>query len=251
MLQQQTLNNLDTLHLTGMATALRQQYEHPDALQRSFDERLAQLVEVEMLQREQAKLLRMHQQARLKHPSACVENIDFKASRGLDRSYVKSLAGSDWLRRSQFMIITGPTGVGKTWLGCAFGCQAVRAGFSVLYKRFPLLMDELDIARRDGSLPKLRNQLRKVKLLILDDWAMAPLTESGRHELFELIEDRYGLGSLLITSQLPVSKWHEYIGEATIADAIMDRIIHRSHKLELHGESMRKHANKMPEATHE
>jgi DNA replication protein DnaC len=240
MLQQQTLESLDSLHLAGMSQALRFQYEQPDAQQRSFDERLAQLLEAELHQREQAKLTRMHKQAKLKHASACLEDIDFSAKRGLDRNYVSTLASSDWLRRAQFMVVCGPTGVGKTWLACAFGCQAVRCGFPVLYKRFPLLMDELDIARRDGSLPKLRSQLSKVKLLILDDWAMSPLTATGRHELLELVEDRCGQGSLLITSQLPITEWHDYIGEPTIADALLDRIVHRSHKLELQGESLRK-----------
>lgn len=251
MLQQQTLESLDNLRLVGMAQALRLQYGQPDAIQRSFDERLAQLLDAELNQREQARLLRMHKQAKLKHAAACLEDIDFTAKRGLDRSYVATLASSDWLRRSQFMIICGPTGVGKTWLACAFGCQAVRSGFPVLYKRFPLLMDELDIARRDGSLPKLRNQLSKAKLLIMDDWAMAPLTVTSRHELLELIEDRCGQGSLLLTSQLPLSQWHDYIGEPTIADAIMDRLIHRAHKLELHGESLRKKANKVQEVRDE
>ncbi|QSX37104.1 IS21-like element helper ATPase IstB [Shewanella sedimentimangrovi] len=240
MLQQQTLAGLSELKLPGMAKAFQQQLDNPDATSLSFEVRLAQLIEAEQQERTQRKQDRMMRDARLKHGSACMEDIDYKANRGLDRSYLSTLANCEWIERHQFMLISGPTGVGKTWLACAFACQAVRKGYSVLYKRFSQLVEELDIARRDGSLPKLRSQLAKAKLLVLDDWAMVPLTTGSLYELLELIDDRCGISSLLVTSQLPVSQWHEYIGEPTLADAIMDRIIHRAHRLELHGESMRK-----------
>ncbi|MBO9497283.1 ATP-binding protein, partial [Thalassotalea sp. G20_0] len=138
------------------------------------------------------------------------------------------------------LLMTGPTGTGKSWLACALGNEAIRLGHSVLYKRFGLMMEELDIARKDGSLPKLRNLLTRTRLLILDDWAMSPLSDMGRQDLLDIIEERTGEGAMVITSQLPVTQWHVYIDEPTTADAIMDRLIHRSHRLELSGESMRK-----------
>jgi DNA replication protein DnaC len=197
------------------------------------------LVDAEVQDRENRRLTRLLRAAKLK-VNACPEDIDYAAHRGLDREVINNLLTCDWIEKSLNTIITGPTGVGKTWLACALGQQAARKGHSVLYKRLSRLLEELDIAYGDGTLVKLRAKLAKVQLLILDDWALATLTARGRHELLELIDDRIRTGSILITSQLPIEKWHEYIGEPTVADAILDRVVHRSHRIELRGESLRK-----------
>lgn len=240
MALQHIMDNLAELKLTGMRQALSQQQSQAAFSGMAFEERFGMLLNAELHYRAQKRQERLLRAARLKHSTACVEDIDYQAHRGLERGYLAGLMQCDWIQRHQNLVITGPTGVGKTWLGCALAQQAVRLGFSVLYKRFPLLCEEFETARRDGSFPRLRNQLTKVRLLVLDDWAIMPITPVGRQELLELIEARVSHGSLLITSQLPVDQWHQYIGELTLADAIMDRLIHRSHRLELKGESMRK-----------
>lgn len=232
--------NLQQLRLTGMSEALKKVLVTPDMAALPIIDILAFLTCEEIQYKSQKKRERLFKAARLKQGQACVENIDYLAKRGIDKGYLTSLISCEWVSRNQFLLITGPTGAGKSWIACALANQAIKLNFSVLYKRFNLLMEELDIAHRDGSLPKLRSGLAKYKLLVLDDWAMAPLNDLNRQDLLELIEERVESGALIITAQLPVSKWHEYIGEPTLADAIMDRIIHRAHRLELHGESMRK-----------
>ncbi len=238
--EQSVFENLQALRLVGMSSALQKVLVTPNMTAMSIVDILAFLTCEELQYKSQRKRDQLFKAAKLKQGQACVENIDHLAKRGIDKSYLISLIDCEWITRNQFLIITGPTGVGKSWIACALANKAIKLNLSVLYKRFGLLMEELDIAHRDGSLPRLRNQLSKFKLLILDDWAMAPLSDRNRQDLLELIEERVESGSLIITTQLPVSKWHEYIGEPTIADAIMDRIIHRAHRLELHGESMRK-----------
>ncbi|GAB3036687.1 IS21-like element helper ATPase IstB [Bowmanella dokdonensis] len=238
--EKSVFENLQTLRLMGMCDALQKVLVTPDMAAMPILDVLAFLTCEEIQHKSQKKRERLFKAAKLKQGQACVENIDHLAKRGIDKGYLASLVNCEWVIRNQFLIITGPTGVGKSWIACALANQAIKLNLPVLYKRYGLLMEELDIARKDGSLPKLRSQLSKFKLLILDDWAMAPLSERNRQDLLELIEDRTESGSLIITTQLPISKWHEYIGEPTLADAIMDRIIHRSHRLELHGESMRK-----------
>src|SRR5690606_2086545 len=179
-------------------------------------------------------------EAKLKYPSAYPEDIDYVANRGLDRQMVASLLNCDWIDRFQHVVITGPTGVGKTHLGCTFAHQAARRGNRVLYCRQSRYLEEIEIARADGTLPKLRARVGRMKLLIIDDWGIAPLTPRARQDLLEVVEDRTSVGSLLITSQLPVEQWHDWIGEPTLADAILDRIVHRAHRITLRGDSLRK-----------
>jgi len=239
MLNQQTVEQLRTLKLTGMLDALDQQQAQPATHDLSFDERLALLVEREVLHRENRRLARLLKAARLRVP-ACVEDIDYRHPRGLEKSRMAALAGGDWIRRSLNLCITGPTGCGKTWLACALGNQACRQGLAVRYLRLPTLFEQLRIAHGDGSYPRLMNQLLKVDLLILDDWGIQKLTAAQRQDLMEIIEDRHGRGATLIASQLPIDRWHDHIGEATLADAILDRLLHSAHRLDLRGDSMRK-----------
>ncbi|MDX3775547.1 IS21-like element helper ATPase IstB [Chromatiaceae bacterium AAb-1] len=240
MSEQQVFENFQLLRLPGMSTALQRVLDTPDMAAMPVIDILAFLTCEEIQYKAQKKRERLFKAAKLKQAQACVENIDHLAKRGIDKGYLATLINCEWITRNQFLIITGPTGVGKSWIACALANQAIKLNLPVLYKRFGLLMEELDIARKDGSLPRLRSYLSKFKLLVLDDWAITPLLERNRQDLLELMEERTESGSLIITTQLPVSKWHEYIGEPTIADAIMDRIVHRAHRLELHGESMRK-----------
>jgi len=239
MLLNQTTEHLSKMRLHGMVKALDDQRCNAALQDLTFDERFGLCVEAEVHDREDRRLKRLLKAAKLK-VSACVEDVNFSARRGLDRKVFSTLATCDWIEKSLNTIITGPTGVGKTWIACALGHQAARKGYSVIYKRLSRLLEELEIANGDGSLPKLRAKLARVDLIILDDWALAPITSRGRHDLLELVDDHIGTGSILITSQLPVEQWHDYLGEPTVADAILDRLVHRSHRIELRGESMRK-----------
>lgn len=239
MLNQQTREQLRALKLTGMLDALEQQLTQPQTHDLSFDERLALLVEQEVLHRENRRLTRLLKAAKLRVP-ACIEDIDYRHPRGLEKSRMAALAGLDWIRHSLNLCLTGPTGCGKTWLACALGNQACRRGLSVRYLRLPNLFEQLRIAHGDGSYVRLMGQLLKTDLLILDDWGIQKLTTAQRNDLMEVIEDRHGRRATLIASQLPVEHWHEYLGEATLADAILDRLLHGSHRLNLTGESMRK-----------
>jgi DNA replication protein DnaC len=239
MLIQQTREHLHTLRLTGMLQALEEQLAQPAMAELSFEERLGILVDRETLYRENRRLGRLLRAAKLR-VGACVEDIDYRHARGLERSRMASLIALDWVRQSLNLCLTGPTGCGKTWLACALGNEACRRGFSVRYLRLPRLFDMLRIAHGDGSYPKLMNQLLKTDLLILDDWGIQKVSAAQRNDLMEVIEDRHGRRSTLITSQLPVEHWHEYIGEATIADAVLDRLLHGAHRLNLTGDSMRK-----------
>ncbi len=239
MLIEQTLDGLRKLKLNGMAQALEHQSINTSIHSLSFEDRIAMMVDAERLSRDNRRLQRFTKNARMK-VGASVEDIDYKSSRGLDKRQVASLANCNWIDHGQHLILTGPTGVGKTWLACAFGHQAIRRGLPVIYYRCTRLLEEFEIARGDGSLPKLRTQLSKAKLLILDDWGLSTLSNRNRQDLMEIVDDRTGGGSLAITSQLPVPQWHEYIGDPTLADAILDRMVHSAHRIELKGESMRK-----------
>lgn len=239
MSQSHTLTALRDLKLQGMANALERQLENPQLQAIGFDERLAMLVDAERSARDNRRLGRLLKQAQLKvHASA--EDIDYRASRGIDRAQITSLLGCDWITKHQNLIVTGPTGAGKTWLTCALAQQAARRGWSVLYRRLPRLLEQLEVARETGSLHTLRTQLARAKLLVLDDWGVAPMSQRGRQDLLEVIDDRVNAGSVAITAQLPIDAWHAYLGEPTVADAILDRIVHSAHRIELQGESMRK-----------
>lgn len=246
MLIQQTRAHLHTLRLTGMLQALDEQQARPGTAELGFEERLALLVDREVLYRENRRLERLLKAARLRI-HACAEDIDYRHPRGLEKSRMASLLTLDWIRQSLNLCLTGPTGCGKTWLACAFGNEACRRGFSVRYLRLPRLFDMLRVAHGDGSYSRLMNQLLKTELLILDDWGIQKVSAAQRSDLMEVIEDRHGRRSTLIASQLPTEYWHEYIGEATVADAILDRLLHGSHRLNLTGESMRKMESKLTE----
>jgi DNA replication protein DnaC len=240
LLNEHTVSQLRALRLDGMVHALHDQASGTAAAGLGFEERLAMLVQREIDWRDGKRLARLLKAARLKVSSACIEDIDWRTSRGLDRALIAALAGGDWLRHGHNVLITGATGVGKTWLACALAQQAARSGFSVLYMRAPRLLEELRVAHGDGSFSRRLAQLARIDLLALDDFAIAPILAAERNDLLELLDDRVGTRSTLITSQLPVTAWHEWLNDPTIADAILDRIVHASHRIALKGESMRK-----------
>jgi len=239
MLIQPTLDTLRVMKLHAMADALEQQMLNASLQSLSYEERIAMLVDAERHARENRRLNRLLKGAHFKE-AATPEDVDYRASRGLDRSQFQSLLNCDWIERRQNLIVSGPTGVGKTWLSCALGQQATRRGYPVLYRRFSRLLEEVEISRADGSLPKLRLMMTKLRLLILDDWGIGELTARNRQDLLEIIDDCSGACSVAIAAQLPVSAWHDYLAEPTVADAILDRLVHSAHRLELCGDSMRK-----------
>jgi DNA replication protein DnaC len=239
MLTHPTLEKLQTLKFTGMAAALTEQMQMPDIEEMAFEERLGLLVDREATERENRRLTSRLRRARLKH-NAALEDIDYRHPRGLDKSLIQSLAACRWVTEHLNILITGPTGVGKTWLACALAQKACREGHSALYLRLPRLLQDMAIAKGDGRYPKLLNTLAKTEVLILDDWGLAKLTAEHRRDLLEILEDRHGVRSTLATSQLPIEKWHDSIGDPTLADAILDRLVHNAYKINLKGGSMRK-----------
>ena len=244
MLLNPTLEKLQALKLTGMARALNDQLSSPDIAELTFEERLGLLIDREATERDNRRLKTRLKKARLRQ-NACMEDIDFRHPRGLNREQVQQLLNSRWLSEHQNIIITGPTGVGKTWLACALAQKACRDGYSVQYLRLPRLLQDLGLARADGRYMKLMTGLAKTDLLVLDDWGLSPLSEGQRRDLLEILEDRHNLKSTLVTSQMPVEHWHELIGDPTLADAILDRLVHNAHRLLLKGESLRKKQAKM------
>ena len=240
MLNEHTLEQLRTLRLDGMVHALQDPPSASAATSLPFEQRLALLVQREVDWRDAKRLTRLLKLARLKVSGACIEDVDWRASRGLDRALITMLAGGDWLRHGRNVLITGATGVGKTWLACALAQQAARLGFTVLYARAPRLLEELRVAHGDGSFGRRLAQLARIDLLALDDFAIAPITSGERNDLLELLDDRVGSRSTLITSQLPVNAWHAWLDDPTLADAILDRIVHAAHRIALKGnKSMR------------
>ena len=244
MLPHPTLDKLQTLRLHGMLKALNEQLKTPDIDSLSFEERLGLLVDRELTERDDKRLSSRLRQARLRH-NACLEDIDYRSPRGLDKSLILQLGSGQWLRDGLNLIIGGPTGVGKTWLACALAHKACRDGYSVRYLRLPRLMEELGLAHGDGRFAKLMAGYAKTDLLILDDWGLAPFTAAQRRDMLELLDDRYGNRSTLVTSQMPVDKWHALIGDPTLGDAILDRLVHNAYRIELKGESMRRRATKL------
>jgi DNA replication protein DnaC len=240
-----TIDQLHQLGLNGMARAFVTLAGNPESAELSHAEWLGLLLDHESTDRQDRRLRARLRYARLRH-QASVEDVDYRAPRGLDRALFQTLAAGRWIDEAQNVIVEGPTGVGKSWLACALGHKACRDNRSVLYQRIPRLFADLALARGDGRYARLMRALGGVKLLILDDWGLEPLGPEQRHDLLEIAEDRYGRGATLITSQVPVDRWHDVIGDPTLADAILDRLVHNAHRLQLRGDSLRK--KKAPEA---
>jgi len=248
MLHHPTLEKLQTLRLSGMYKALTEQINMPESETLSFEERLGLLADRELTERQDRRLKTRLREARLKH-NACLEDLDYRAPRGLDRALLVQLASCRWIHDGLNLIINGPTGVGKTWIACALAQKACREGYSALYRRLPRLFEELGLAHGDGRFTKLMAGFAKTDLIILDDWGLAKLTAEQRRDLLELLDDRHANRSTIVTSQVPVEHWHEVIGDPTLGDAILDRLVHNAYRINLKGESMRKrHAQLTPTA---
>ena len=239
MLKHPTLDKLQALKFTGMAAALADQMAMPDIDALGFEERLGLLVDREITERENRRLTSRLRRARLRH-TALLEDIDYQTPRGLDKGLIQSLAACQWVKEHLNVMITGPTGAGKTWLACALAHKACREGYTAQYIRLTRLLRELMVAKGDGRYPKLLANLAKVDVLILDDWGLMKLNAENRRDLLEVLEDRHGNRSTVATSQLPIEEWHGVIGDATLADAILDRLVHNAYKVNMKGESMRK-----------
>jgi DNA replication protein DnaC len=239
MLTHPTLDKLQHLKFTGMAAALAEQMQMPDIEELAFEERLGLLVDRELTERENRRLSSRLRRARLKH-NAALEDIDYRHPRGLDKSLIQFLATCQWVKEHLNILITGPTGVGKTWIACALAHKACREGYTAGYLRLPRLLQDMAIAKGDGRYPKLLATLAKTDVLVLDDWGLAKLTGEQRRDLLEILEDRHATRSTLATSQLPIETWHDIIGDPTLADAILDRLVHNAYRIHLKGASMRK-----------
>jgi len=246
MLHQPTIEKLHTMKLHGMADAFRAQLETTELHQLSFEERFALLVDQQWLWKENRALARRLQAAKL-NQRAVIEDVNYQYPRGLDRQLWRTLASSQWVRQKLNLVLLGPTGIGKSWLACALAQKACRDGFSVLHKKTSELFRELAMAHADGSIGRMLLRLAQIDVLLLDDFAMAPLQDSERRDFLEVCDDRYQRRSMILTSQMPVAHWHEQIGDPTIADSILDRLLHNAYRMELNGESMRKTLGRKPE----
>ena len=239
MLAHPTHERLIALGLPGMAKAFEEQRRSPDVAALSFEERLGLMVDREAAERDTRRLAVRLKFASLRQ-NAVVEDVDLRTPRGIDRALFQKLVAGDWIDRAEGLLITGPTGIGKSWIACALGHKACRDGRSVLYHRAPRLFEALALARGDGRYARLLKSLARVQLLILDDWGLSVLTEAEQRDLLEILEDRHQRASTIVTSQLPVDQWCDAIGNPTLADAILDRLVHNAHRLTMTGESMRK-----------
>lgn len=235
-----TVEKLRALKLDALIAAWNAQRGDPEMNDVSFDERLALLVEAEMLSRENKRFAKLMFDAKLRIPSAAMEHVDLGPKREIDKALFRQLATGRWIIEHQNVICTGMTGVGKSYFACALGQLACRRGHRVIYKRVPRLFEELALAHADGSYVRVLARLAKADVLILDDWGLAPLTDQQRRDVLEILDDRHGTRSTVVTSQLPVENWHDFIAHPTIADAVLDRLVHNAHKLRLRGPSKRK-----------
>ena len=240
MLTQPTIDKLNAMRLYGMAHAFREQAANPNMAQLSFEERFGLIVDHQMTMQENARMQSRLKAAKLRLP-ACIEDLDFRSDREMDRSQIMSLAGNGWVRGKQNILITGPTGAGKSYLACALAQKACRDGHTTFYQRAPRLFQDLAVARHDGRYPKLMSSLGKCEVLILDDFLMSSISKEEQREFLEIVEDRYGRRSTIVTSQLPIKSWHDAMQDPTMADAILDRLVHNGHKIALKSrDSMRK-----------
>ena len=239
MLTQPTIEKLHAMRLSAMARAFQEQTANPNMAQLSFEERFGLIVDQQSTELEDRRMQSRLKSAKLRL-SATVEDLDFRSSRNMDRSLVMSLAQNQWVRSHQNILITGPTGAGKSYLACALAQKACRDGHVTAYQRLPRLLNELAVARHDGRYHKLMAQLIKCEVLVLDDLLIAPISRNDQRELLEIVEERYDRKATIVTSQLPVKAWHDSMEDPTLADAILDRLVHNAHKVELDGDSMRK-----------
>jgi DNA replication protein DnaC len=240
MLREPTMEKLQAMRLGAMAAAWSEQQRSADTVALSFDERFAMLVDAEWMARENKRLGRALKEAKLRIAEASVEGIDYPARRELDKAAVRQLSSCAWVEQHQVVLITGATGTGKTYVSCALAQQACRKGYRAVYRRASRLFDELRLARADGSYPRVLSRLARVDVLVIDDFAIAPVAETERRDLLEVLEDRYAMRATVISSQLPPERWHDYLADPTVADAICDRVLHGAHRIALKGPSRRK-----------
>jgi DNA replication protein DnaC len=240
MLREPTMEKLQAMRLGAMAAAWSEQQRSADTVALSFDERFAMLVDAEWMARENKRLGRALKEAKLRIAEASVEGIDYPVRRELDRASVRQLSSCAWVEQHQVVLITGATGTGKTYVSCALAQQACRKGYRAVYRRASRLFDELRLARADGSYPRVLSRLARVDVLVIDDFAIAPVAETERRDLLEVLEDRYAMRATVISSQLPPERWHDYLADPTVADAICDRVLHGAHRIALKGPSRRK-----------